>query len=117
MTFRKEYLLISTLFVLGACKGSSSQSAASTEPTQTTATAQGPVDPATAGNITGTVKFEGTAPKMQKIAMNADAYCKTAHTTDMFAEDVVVNVTPRVAVPVGLDAQQLLLVVPLVERL
>jgi len=91
MTFRKSYLLIPTLFVLGACKGSSSQSAAPSEPAQTTATAQGPVDPATAGSITGTVKFSGTKPSMQKIAMNADAYCKTAHTTDVYSEEVVVN--------------------------
>ena len=36
---------------------------------------------------------------------------------ELVAEDVVVDVAPRVAVLVGLDAQQLLLVVPLVERL
>jgi hypothetical protein len=36
---------------------------------------------------------------------------------ELIGEDVVVDVAPRVAVLVGLDAQQLLLVVPLVEGL
>ena len=36
---------------------------------------------------------------------------------ELVGEDVVVDLAPRVAVAVGLDAQQLLLVVPLVERL
>ena len=36
---------------------------------------------------------------------------------ELVAEDVVVDLAPRVAVAVGLDAQQLLLVVPLVQRL
>ena len=36
---------------------------------------------------------------------------------ELVGEDVVVDLVPRVGVAVGLDAQQLLLVVPLVERL
>ena len=36
---------------------------------------------------------------------------------ELVGEDVVVDLAPRVRVPVGLDAQQLLLVVPLVQRL
>ena len=35
-----------------------------------------PVDPATAGAITGAVKFEGTPPAAQPIAMDSDAYCE-----------------------------------------
>jgi len=35
-----------------------------------------PVDPATAGAITGIVKFEGNAPAAQPITMDSDAYCE-----------------------------------------
>ena len=35
-----------------------------------------PVDPATAGAITGAVKFEGTPPAAQPITMDSDAYCE-----------------------------------------
>jgi plastocyanin len=49
------------------------------------------IDAATAANITGSVKFAGAKPKTQKISMNADAYCKTAHTTDVMSDQVVLN--------------------------
>src|SRR5215207_1352258 len=35
-----------------------------------------PVDPATAGSITGTIRFEGTAPDAQPINMSSDPYCE-----------------------------------------
>jgi len=35
-----------------------------------------PVDPATAGAITGIVKFEGKAPAAQPITMDSDSYCE-----------------------------------------
>lgn len=89
MTFRRSYLLAATLFVFSACKSKTADQSAA--PAETSAVAQSPVDAATAANITGTVKFAGTKPKMQKIAMTADAYCKTAHTTDVYSEEVVVN--------------------------
>ncbi len=94
MKFRPSYILIATLFALSACKGGSASqptSAAPTEQTNATAAAPSPVDPATAGNITGVVKFSGEKPKQQKIAMNADAQCKASHTTDVMSDDVVVN--------------------------
>jgi plastocyanin len=39
------------------------------------APASATVDPATAATITGTIKFEGDAPKMDLIKMNADPVC------------------------------------------
>jgi plastocyanin len=39
------------------------------------APASAPVDPATAANITGTIKLEGDAPKPEAIKMNADPVC------------------------------------------
>jgi len=35
-----------------------------------------PVDPATAGSITGVVKLDGKAPAAQSIAMDSDSYCE-----------------------------------------
>lgn len=93
MTFRPTYLAVISILALSACKGSSapaSSSASTEQPAASTASAS-PVDPATAGNIEGIVKFTGTKPAPQKIAMNADAQCKAAHTTDVMAQDVVVN--------------------------
>jgi hypothetical protein len=93
MKFRSSHFFVAALFALAACKGGNNtapaQSTATTEPAA--ATAQSPVDPATAANIEGVVKFTGTKPKMAKIAMNADAQCKASHTTDVMSEEVVVN--------------------------
>jgi plastocyanin len=38
-----------------------------------------PVDPATAGTITGTVRFEGTPPPPQALNMRTDPYCLDAN--------------------------------------
>lgn len=92
MISRRSSFVISMLIALCACKGGGgTQSTAPESGQQQTAVAQSPVDSATAGNITGIVKFSGTKPKMQKISMGADAFCKTAHTSDVYSEEVVVN--------------------------
>jgi plastocyanin len=52
---------------------SEEQPAASPAAAQPAAT---PIDPATAASVSGTVKFDGTAPKMSKIDMSQDAACK-----------------------------------------
>ena len=46
---------------------------------------------AMAGNVTGKVSFDGTAPKMARINMGADPVCMKAHKTPVFSEEVVVN--------------------------
>ena len=86
---RRTVFAVSALLALSACKGGGDQSPAG-ESGQPAAT-QSPVDAATAGAVTGSVAFTGTAPKPQKISMAADAYCKTAHTATVYSEDVVVN--------------------------
>jgi plastocyanin len=48
----------------------------SEEPPPTPAAVTNPVDPATAGSITGVVKFDGKAPAAQTITMDSDAYCE-----------------------------------------
>lgn len=44
-----------------------------------------------AGDLTGTVKFSGTAPEREPIAMNADPNCMAAHPEPVLAENVIVN--------------------------
>ena len=39
-----------------------------------------PVDPATVGNIMGTITLEGTAPAPERIRMNSDPVCLTEAT-------------------------------------
>ena len=41
-----------------------------------------PIDPATVASVSGTVKFDGTAPKMSKIDMSQDAACKGANESE-----------------------------------
>jgi plastocyanin len=54
-----------------ACGGGTSQEAAPTE----SAPIANPVDPATAGEVTGRVTFEGTAPKPAALRMDSDPNC------------------------------------------
>ncbi len=50
-----------------------------------------PVDAATAGSISGVVKFEGTPPKMRPINMAAEPSCAKQHTTPATTQDVLVG--------------------------
>jgi plastocyanin len=58
---------------VAACGGGSSESASSAVPAAAPGAQK--VDPATAGDVTGTVVLEGTAPKNEGIKMNADPTC------------------------------------------
>lgn len=44
-----------------------------------------------AGDVTGKISFEGTAPKPVRIMTNADPKCMVNHKEPMYSEDVVVN--------------------------
>jgi plastocyanin len=44
-----------------------------------------------AGDVTGKVTFEGTAPKAAKLQMSADPVCMRAHKEPVLGEEVVVN--------------------------
>ena len=59
---------VALALVTSACKGE--------EPPPTPKAVTNPVDPATAGSITGVVKFEGKAPAAQAITMDSDSYCE-----------------------------------------
>jgi plastocyanin len=76
------------LVLLAACSKNTEQSSNETAaPAATSAPAAAPIDPATAATVSGTVKFEGTAPKPAKIDMSQDPGCKGSNQ----AETVVAN--------------------------
>ncbi len=49
------------------------------------------------GSITGTIKLEGTAPKMRPINMKADPVCAQAHSAAVPSEEVVVGAAGELA--------------------
>ncbi len=52
---------------------------------------ESPVDAATAGNIAGTVAFEGGAPAMDPIDMSDEQVCADKHASTPMTEEVVAN--------------------------
>ena len=61
-------------------------------PAETPAAVAGkPVDAATAGSVSGTVKLDGTPPRMRPINMAAEPTCAKEHTTPATAQDVLVG--------------------------
>jgi len=72
-----------------ACGGSKESSTAG-EPPAAAPGAQ-KVDPATAGEVKGTVALDGTAPKNEPIKMNADPVCLRENKTPQFQEAYVVS--------------------------
>lgn len=47
------------------------------------------IDPATAGNVQGSVRFEGKAPAPKRISMDAEEDCEKLHTSPVFDQQVV----------------------------
>jgi len=81
-------LALCALLVLAGCNKKEEQPA-NTMAGQPAASAPAatPIDPATAATVSGTVKFDGTAPKPSKIDMSQDPACKGANE----AENIVVE--------------------------
>ena len=67
--------------LLVSCGGGTNQSAAPASSGAATPAAAPPasVDPATAGNVSGKVTFQGTAPAPQPIKLSSDPYCQAAN--------------------------------------
>ena len=55
------------------------------------ATVENPVDAATAGNIAGSIVFEGDAPTMDAIDMSSEETCAAKHSSTPMVQEVVVN--------------------------
>ena len=64
------------LLVLGACNKKEEPAGEQPAAAPAAAPAATPIDPATVATISGTVKFDGTAPKPAKIDMSQDPACK-----------------------------------------
>jgi plastocyanin len=75
------------LLALGACNKNTEQSNNKPEEQAAPTAAATPIDPATVATVSGTVKFDGTAPKASKIDMSQDPGCKGSNE----AENVVVS--------------------------
>jgi plastocyanin len=79
-------VLASSVLVVFLLAGCSKKEAPAEQPTpsaaSTAAPAATPIDPATAATITGTVKFDGPAPKLAKIDMSQDPNCKGSNTAE-----------------------------------
>ena len=55
------------------------------------AAVENPVDAATAGNIAGSIAFEGDAPSMDDIDMSSESVCAAKHSSTPMVQEVVVN--------------------------
>jgi plastocyanin len=77
--------ILPSLALAGCGKKESTEEQPAT-PAATPAATTAPIDPATAATLNGTVKFDGPAPKADKIDMSQDPNCAGSNT----AENVVV---------------------------
>ena len=80
-------LALCALLILAACSKKENTEQSSNAPAETSAPAATPIDPATVATVSGSVKFDGTAPKAAKIDMSQDPGCKGTNE----AENMVVT--------------------------
>jgi hypothetical protein len=79
------------LVALAACGGGDGGAGAGAGDTEEAAPAESPVDAATAGNVAGTVAFEGAAPTMSAVDMSGEPDCAAKYADPPTALDVIVN--------------------------
>src|SRR5690348_18204140 len=88
ITASVSVLVLCALLALGACsKKENTEQSSNAAEQPAAAPAATPIDPATVATVSGTVKFDGTAPKPAKIDMSQDPGCKGTNE----AESVVVS--------------------------
>jgi plastocyanin len=80
-------LLFLGLWFLEGCSKKETPAAEQPASSETAQPAATPIDPSTVASVSGTVKFDGTAPKASKIDMSQDPACKGTNA----AETVVVD--------------------------
>jgi hypothetical protein len=86
-TFTVSMLALCALLALAACSKKENTEQSNSAAAEQQAAPATPIDPATVATVSGTVKFDGTAPKAAKIDMSQDPGCKGTNT----AEAVVVD--------------------------
>jgi plastocyanin len=79
-------VLVGVVLMVGCGKKETAEEQPAVPAATTPAPAATPIDPATAASVSGTVKFDGAAPKAAKIDMSQDSNCQGSNT----AENVVV---------------------------
>jgi plastocyanin len=79
--------LLGLLLLVGCGKKETAEEQPAAAPSPAAGPAATPIDPATAATVSGTVKFEGAAPKPAKIDMSQDPNCQGGNV----AENVVVS--------------------------
>ena len=87
-------VLLAVAVAVGCGGGRPQEAAAGTDHPLQLAEAPAAAPPGSSGgsaSVTGTVRFEGTAPAAEKIRMDADPVCQQQHTSPMHSEEVVVN--------------------------
>jgi plastocyanin len=89
ITLAVSLLALCALLALGACskKQNTEQSSNSAEQPAQPAAAATPIDPSTVATVSGTVKFDGTAPKPAKIDMSQDPGCKGTNQAEALVVD------------------------------
>jgi plastocyanin len=90
MNYRKIISGVCALVLLTACNNATKKEAKN-EPKQTAPPVYFKVDPATAGVLTGTIKFTGKRPLRKPIDMSDDPACVEAHHGRPYDESVVIN--------------------------
>jgi plastocyanin len=92
MKTSRTLLFASTVLFLLVLAGCATEEAPPEQAAAPPAAAPAPaVDPATAATITGTVKFDGAAPRRNRLRMDADAACTKMHSAPVLSQETVVN--------------------------
>lgn len=84
------FMAVGAFALLAAC-GSKESSAPAEQPKAAASAPTVTVDPATAGAVTGSVKFDGVAPKAKRIRMDAEPACASKHAGGVTDEEFVVG--------------------------
>src|SRR5947209_5306603 len=81
-------LAFAGLLLLAACnKKENTEQSTSAPSSASPAPAATPIDPATVGSVSGSVKYDGSAPKPSKIDMSQDPACKGANEAETIVAD------------------------------
>jgi plastocyanin len=89
-------LLVGALLLTAAACGrrEPAEETAATQPAQPAAA---PIDPATAGAVSGMVTLDGPAPKKRKVPMDAEPICAKQHASAVMDEEVVTGAKGELA--------------------